>query len=224
MPRNNWRAPFCGLLLALALLAGGAGCSREARHEVLIFFFTGVPDLDAPEEPDEFAETSGPVLSRREQLLAERAKAALVYAGPYAHGPYAANGCEQCHEMASGAGYSFGSSVDVDKKSIVPGEFILPPEQLCTACHATKGLAAAQAGGLILHGPAWSCTTCHDPHTSKESALLRVTADQVCRQCHSQGFIHDADLHEGVEDCLDCHNPHLGRDSRMLREDFEETF
>ncbi|MFA7384228.1 MAG: hypothetical protein WC001_12350, partial [Desulfurivibrionaceae bacterium] len=45
MPRNNYRLLLAGLLPALlAILAGG--CSRAARHDVLTFFFTGVPPLD----------------------------------------------------------------------------------------------------------------------------------------------------------------------------------
>jgi len=218
MRQNKRRLLFLGLLLTLLVVV--AGCSREARYEVLTFFFTGVPAFDAPPEVEVVA---GPVLSRREQLLAKRDQeaAAKVFSGPYVHGPYAANECEQCHEMAKGTGS--GGSRD-GKKTIVPGRFVLPPQELCVACHTTKSAASAQAAGLHLHGPGWNCIHCHNHHNGREPALLRVKVEQLCLQCHGGGNIHDAALHEGVENCLECHNPHMGRDPRMLREDFEETF
>lgn len=228
MPRNNQGLLRAGLLLLLAAVLAG-GCSRQARYEVLTFFFTGVPPLDWV-EPEE-TETKPAVdpslagMSRRERLLAERdrVQAMRPFTGPYVHGPYAADACDQCHEMAAG-GFGFGSRASQTQKNIIPGRFVLPPEEICVVCHVSKGNAAAQAAGLRLHGPAWNCVLCHHPHHSREPYFLKVEAGQLCQQCHRPGYIHDAGLHEGLEDCLECHNPHMGRDANMLRDDFQETF
>lgn len=231
MSRNNYRLLLAGLLpVLLAMLAGG-GCSRADRHEVLTFFFTGVPPLDGGESKPVEAPKPSAVdsalakMSLKERRLAERDRAAALrpFTGPYVHGPFAAQSCEECHEMAAG-GFGFGNMASQTKMNIIPGRFVRPPEQLCVACHAGKGNAAAQGAGLRLHGPAWNCGLCHQPHNGKEPYFLKMKAGELCRQCHGDGYIHDVDLHAGVEECLECHNPHLGRDARMLREDFDETF
>jgi len=225
MRRSRLAILLPSLLAALALLAVFSGCTRQARYPVLTFFFTGVPPLDAPDEPPP-AETPtvDPALAKRALILAKAAaEAAKPYEGPFIHGPYASRACDQCHEMAAG-GFGFGTTSQGADKTIVPGKFVLPPDQLCVACHTSKSVAVVQAAGLRLHGPAWNCTLCHHSHNSQNRYFLRLVPAKLCRQCHADGFIHDTELHAGVEDCLDCHNPHMGRDAFMLRDDYQETF
>lgn len=211
--RRSW-------LLALAVLAATTGCTPYARHQVLTFFFTGVPPLGGAAEQRQPAAAAVGALTRQRQLAARQAK---PFTGPYLHGPYAAGDCAQCHEMSDSVGFGINGSQDA-QQSIVPGRFVLPPEQLCVVCHAGKSAAAVQAAGLWLHGPAWNCTACHSPHDGQDPYFLRAPVKQLCRQCHAEGYIHDTDLHAGAEECLDCHNPHMGRDSRMLRDDFQESY
>lgn len=225
MPRNNCRvAGFCLLLL---LFVGITGCSHDMRMQLLSIFFTGVPGIDAPSE-EETASLKAAVeadFKKKNPSKAELARRAAMepFRGPYVHGPYAAGSCEQCHELAAG-GFSFGNKADPTKKNIVPGKFKRPPYEICVECHTSKGNAAVQAAGLRLHGPAWLCTTCHLPHSSKYRYLLKAEATKLCLECHGDGYIHDKELHTAVGDCLQCHNPHLGRDAMMLRDDFRETF
>lgn len=217
------------LMVLLALLLGFSGCSRQGRYQVLTFFFTGVPPLDAPPESSPGVAAAedevDPALARREQILAERARAEArkPYTGAYAHGPYAAKECGQCHEMAKGS-FGFGNLASQTQMNIVPARFVLPRAELCVACHTNKSPAAAAAAGLRLHGPAWLCTSCHSPHNGQEPFFLKVAVDQLCQQCHGEGFIHARELHDGLSACLDCHNPHLGRDTAMLRDTYQETF
>lgn len=219
MPDNPSRCRRRSWLLALWLLAATTGCSPSARYQVLTFFFTGVPPLAG--EPVA-AGTPPPAAALTESRL-RPALQAKPFTGPYLHGPYAAGDCAQCHEMSDSVGFGIDASQG-PQQSIVPGSFVLPPEQLCVACHASKGAAAVQAAGLWLHGPAWNCLACHGPHDGNDPYFLKLPAQQLCRQCHAAGFIDDTDLHAGVEECLECHNPHMGRDARMLRADFQEGF
>lgn len=224
MSRNNCRLLLTVVLPALlAILA--AGCSSAARHEVLTFFFTGVPPMDGGSPKAAAVDSALPKMSLYERRLADRDRIAALrpFTGPYVHGPFAAQSCEQCHEMAAG-GFGFGNIASQTKMNIVPGRFVLPPAELCVACHAGKSNAAAQAAGLRLHGPAENCLICHQPHNGKAPYFLKMNVGELCRQCHGDGYIHDADLHTEVEDCLECHNPHLGRDAAMLRDDYQETF
>lgn len=229
MRPSNKRRLLLAVLPLVVLPALVGGCSRAARYEVLTFFFTGVPPLDwvAPENPMTEPDPAQALLSAKERRLLEmkRAQASRAFTGMYTHGPYAAQACAECHVMGSGGfGFRSGSSSETEQKTIVPGQFILPPEQLCVACHASKGVAAAQAAGLRSHGPSWNCLLCHQPHNGREPYFLKIAANDLCRQCHAEGYIHDAGLHEGLEDCLECHNPHMGYDAHMLRDDIPETF
>jgi predicted CXXCH cytochrome family protein len=223
MPRSKRHLLLFGLLLAILPVLTG-GCSREARHQVLTILFTGVPPLDWVPPEVAVAESAQAARERR-QLEMKRAQASKGFSGMYAHGPYAGEACAECHIMSSGGfGFRGGSSSEGEKKSIVPGQFTLPIEELCVACHAGKGNAAAQAAGLSSHGPGWNCVSCHHPHNGREPYFLKVAANDLCRQCHADGYIHTAELHEGLVDCLKCHNPHMGRDASMLRDDLREAY
>ncbi len=218
---------FFAVLICLLLFAGVTGCAPETRYRVLTFFFTGVPPLHGPSPAELAAQEAASAAQRAKsqptQAELDRLAALKPFTGPYVHGPYAADDCSQCHEMAEG-GFSFGNSDAVAKKSIVPGQFVRTPVELCVACHTSKSSVAAQAAGLRLHGPAWLCTNCHQPHSSRQRYLLKTAAGKLCLQCHGAGFIQDTELHAGLTDCLECHNPHLGMNARMLRDDFEEVF
>lgn len=220
------RLPIAGLLLIT--MAALAGCDRAGRHEVLTFFFTGVPPVDYEEKLAAAARLKAEEEAARLQAAtqAENRKIAAIkeYGGPFTHGPYAAQTCEECHEMSTTGGFGFGGGSDKEAtKSIVPGRFVQPLELVCTAvCHTAMRPDTVAASGLWLHGPATACVTCHHPHSSPNRYMLTVPVEQLCRQCHAIGFISATDAHTGKQACLECHNPHLGRNAHMLKSEYHE--
>jgi len=185
-----------------------AGCSPEARHQVLTIFFTGVPPLGWEEEAQRLAEAgmAGGRLPRRDD------------SGGFVHGPYGARECGSCHEMVPPPRAGEKST------RIVVGQFVLPRGEMCISCHTEKTADRARTAGLWRHGPSDNCLSCHHPHASGQAALLRRAVGELCLSCHSEGLIHAAELHEGLTACMDCHNPHLGQSPMMLRWDYEEIF
>ncbi|MFH7319592.1 cytochrome c3 family protein [Desulfurivibrio sp. D14AmB] len=213
---RRWQ-PSPGLALLLAALIwgtaglGAAGCSPETRHNTLTIFFTGVPPLVAPHDPELTAAdqllAAAPLLPQRHEL------------GGFVHGPYGARECGVCHEMAP------ASNPEVKSTRIAVGRFARPRDEMCVACHSEKGAERARREELWLHGPAArDCLGCHHPHASGQPALLRHDPTQACLRCHGPGLIHNMTLHEGLSDCLECHNAHLGRDAMMLKADYQEIF
>lgn len=222
MPRSKRHVLLVWLLLALVSLLAG-GCSREVRYQVLTFFFTGVPPLDwVPPEETNPAQIALEARERR-QLKSRRAQADRVFTGVYAHGPYVGEACAECHVMTVGGfGFRSGGSSETEKKTIAPGQFVLPPGELCVACHAGKGNAALQTAGRYAHGPGWNCLTCHEPHNSKEPYLLKAAANDLCQRCHgnSKGnaAAQAADLysHGPGWNCVSCHDPHSSKEPALL--------
>jgi DmsE family decaheme c-type cytochrome len=87
---------------------------------------------------------------------------------------------------------------------------------LCMSCH--KDVAAHM--NMPSHHPvkegALSCTSCHDPHSGKQTSLRGKNAQ--CTECHQairgpKVFAHAP----VVEDCTLCHNPHGSPNRRLLR-------
>ena len=209
--------------MALAVLILG-GCSREQRHEVLTFFFTGVPPLEKEGAPAEDVAERGATAVRTARRTAPRPQAEL----PWTHGPYAARECEQCHSSTGtkpGGKTKSQSGLPVDMRGARVRE---PREELCIGCHTDQSADVAYARDLWLHGPAATglCTVCHSPHQSRQRyMLLAATSVELCGQCHERTALAEmtpAHRKEPDTDCLSCHNPHLGRTAAMLKSEFDE--
>jgi predicted CXXCH cytochrome family protein len=216
----------CRLLLVLLLALALAGCSARSRYKVLTFFFTGVPPYGTkavvPPTAAELAQAE-----RAKLLLKKQRRLAVIkkFTGDWAHGPFAARLCEDCHIMSTFGSFGNGHSLAYPKSTIRPGKFVMPIAKLCVSCHSSKSAALVQAAGLRLHGPvAHNCTYCHSPHHTNERYMLKARPNKLCVQCHAPGFIFTTALHAGKTNCLKCHNPHTGRNAKMLRDDFQETF
>jgi len=216
------------VLAACLVVAVGSGCDRYTRHNVLTFFFTGVPPLgeggkaaDKEKEQEKKAAEGKKKPKRRAVLKATR----------FSHGPYASGACYYCHQTSETGGFrGLGKKAEaagsIAKPGIVPGQLVVPLRELCVLCHATKSPEKAQREGFWVHGPvsAGLCTRCHGPHSSPEPYLLGKNANALCLGCHSGGFVFSKELHEGKGECLSCHNAHFGRNSRMLVAEYPETW
>jgi predicted CXXCH cytochrome family protein len=63
----------------------------------------------------------------------------------------------------------------------------MPLVELCTNCHTEYSPGEPENAGLWLHGPVGTgwCVTCHEPHSSLQSDLLRSEPTaKLCGACH----------------------------------------
>lgn len=232
---NNGRIHRKSLVTTIFLVvAAGAvvgGCSRETRYEILTFFFTGVPPLDAPEtaaDGKKETDSKNAALTATEKhaaKLLQRRKDRLATL-PWIHGPYGANDCGRCH--AFGASRVFRKSAVQSTAPTLGGatqeRLIVPKQELCFGCHGTKTAEIADARGLRIHGPvaAGECTACHSPHGAPRRYMLRMKNNvELCAQCHDlPGIAQRTPVHRDITktECTNCHDPHMGRPMMILRQ------
>jgi predicted CXXCH cytochrome family protein len=161
------------LIPAMAALLAVAGCSPDARHRTLSFFFDGVPGPDAkPAEAPARRRTAAPASATAGKALYR------------SHGPYAAQLCEACH-------YQGG------------GKLVMPVEDLCLYCHdlniRRKHIhgPVASGGCRVCHDPHGSgkafllvsdsttfCFTCHDEAEVGSREVHAGAKGMQCTDCH----------------------------------------
>jgi len=115
----------------------------------------------------------------------------------------AAESCDGCHEATAKPHPQKG------KKT-----FRLAAQQpdLCQSCHEAFKKAVVHAA--VKDG---TCTTCHDPHASKEAKLLSSPEKDLCGACHSDHVefkVPHGPVAAGA--CTACHTPHESDDKALL--------
>ena len=186
------RATYAGLLLLITLGIMLKACSPHAGKKMLTIFFDGVPETDSSgvEVPADSTLLSDSNLSG-EPGPGEHLASVVV------HYPYGERECEFCHNPDA------------------LGTMVEPEPGLCYMCHEDFNDSYAW-----VHGPAAGgyCTSCHDPHTSREEKLLRLTGPSLCFYCHLEPDVLKTEMHADLGDmaCTDCHNPHGGEDHLIL--------
>jgi predicted CXXCH cytochrome family protein len=204
------------------LTASLTGCEPQARHQVLTFFFTGVPPL----------EETGPVTESKEQPTPPPAKILGKSAPPapkplFSHPVWAAGNCAPCHE---GSGIFLTPGVNrkptdvFDSGGGMPGKLTLTKNEICTQCHRDKTPQRALADNLWLHNTSakGDCLACHDPHQSKNEKILRKAPSILCLPCHKESKSLATPVHQTGEGCLSCHNPHMGINKNLLTKEYKE--
>ncbi len=236
---------MCGVVVLVLVCLTATGCSRSTRHQVLNFFFTGVPPLEAqqadpsPNEADmqKAVERSGEkqVSSRKNAAVA--GKPASVPAVPqaprfYSHTVWLEGNCAACHTGSKTFGFQSGgiSGRNTGTRAFysgggMPGSLKLPKNKLCLVCHTDKSGLRAIRDNLWLHNTTakGECMACHDAHQGRYPGVLRMEADRLCRSCHPEEKLASLPMHRtGSESCLSCHNPHMGADRRLLTREYQE--
>lgn len=122
----------------------------------------------------------------------------------YAHEPYAKEQCDRCHRTATGR-------MQMQLTSVV-----------CAKCHA--GVSEQHR---YMHGPVAvaACLYCHSPHESTTKALLRTSANELCRQCHGSSFAATSKTPNPAHAdpdrlCIDCHSGHGGHARYFLHDTY----
>ncbi len=178
------------IILLLAFTFAVNTCAPNIRYKVLSLVFDGVP---APKNGSALTTDSLQNGNTKSNSLTRR----VISAKPknFYHPPYQERSCNNCHSKS-------GSSL------------LKPQPQLCYECHDDFNDEYS-----VLHGPVASgnCTSCHNPHMSKNENLLRVKKEQLCFYCHESALVFQNENHEDVEpgDCMDCHNVH-GSDEKFM--------
>jgi len=174
---------LAGVLVALA------ACAGKSRHEVLSFFFDGVPP-----EGSASASSSNAGAPRNEVPGAAPAQVAAQY---FPHTPYRENKCEACHDATS-------------------GQLVRPIEQgLCLTCHGTLVESKRFVHAPVAVG---DCSLCHHHHGSNLANLLLVDPVKTCLNCHERSELSDGSHHAQAERaCNDCHDPHGGDDRFFVK-------
>jgi predicted CXXCH cytochrome family protein len=201
------------------------GCDKHTKYKTLTFFFTGVPPL-VNEDP----------LTVKRQIISTDERGGIgAMLSFFAHGPYAAKQCGECHETIASQ-----NLLDPGKKpkkvefqqifqgaTISGPTLVLPLTELCLECHARKSIESGYGEGLWVHGPvsAGLCTACHHPHSSPNRyMLLKENSIDLCGQCHAEGYITKIEDHLKGEECVECHNSHLGKNRFLLKKDYTEIY
>jgi predicted CXXCH cytochrome family protein len=208
------------MVVLTVLIASISGCSRQTKHEVLTFFFTGVPPLEEEKKPETEKEKSAEETKIKKKVTPRPKKL-------FNHTPYRLKMCDQCHQTSAffGRFRKKASPVIVTKGRELPGMLVIPLKELCIKCHEYVSASKVFKEGLWLHAPAaqGKCTLCHGSHQSEHPKLLLEKLDKICTQCHSKGFMMDTADHRKSTECLSCHNPHLGKDRMLLSKDYKEV-
>jgi predicted CXXCH cytochrome family protein len=178
-----------GLLIVLATLV--LSCDEAQRHQMLTFFFDGVPPLGPQTSGEETAPSTFKELQAGQQAPTW-----------YSHKPI--SNCLNCHQKQKTGRFSTRTRL------------IASPPKLCYKCHADFTTSAPYVHGPVAVG---QCLFCHNPHRSKNKHLLNQPEPKLCFLCHDSKMIEmiPAHLTQQTSACTDCHNPHAAWTKALLR-------
>ena len=120
-------------------------------------------------------------------------------------------GCQACHSGIDAA------EIPHKKTNNIAKGLSSEPPQLCYGCHDKKKFE-----GKTVHSPVAGgmCTTCHNPHSSKNPKLLVAEAPDLCFNCHDKAEFSRKNVHAPVQGgmCLQCHaSIHASNEPALLK-------
>lgn len=110
-------------------------------------------------------------------------------------------------------------SVVLGAKESALAQGSLSAEKLCVKCHANLTKTMGQKS---THPPfkQKQCLTCHDPHASNYSSMMRRRPDVICTLCHRKTVNAARRVkHRPFElrSCTSCHSAHASAQTRLLK-------
>lgn len=186
------RTALIVLMLLVFLGIFVVSCDEVEHHDVLTFFFEGVPPLgegQLAEEPGDF-DSRKFSHTRPEQPW-------------FIHQPR--KDCTLCHDKSRQRVFSSQTYL------------IKPVPELCYQCHADYTTSASYVHGPVAVG---RCLFCHNPHKSRIEYLLVEPEPQLCYLCHNIDTMKliPAHLIKQQFACTDCHNAHTSSVKYLLNE------
>ncbi len=183
--RSFWVGP--GWLILFLLLTS---CDEGKRHQVLTFFFDGVPPV------------GGAASTTKSSDPNSKATGAPAVETWSVHEPV--KDCTQCHGRQPRRGFS--SKV----------QLVAEVPQLCQKCHSKFTALEGWVHGPVAAG---DCLLCHNPHRTRTESLLKKPIPELCYQCHETRAIHLIAKHDQPSHthCIDCHEGHASVTKPLLR-------
>jgi predicted CXXCH cytochrome family protein len=162
----------------------------EQRHDVLSFFFDGVPPWD-----EQAAGRAGFLEGQDPRRRAE-----TVWT---LHEPL--NDCARCHGEQQQKNFS---------REV---KLVAPVPDLCYQCHTGPTALTGWVHGPVITG---DCLLCHEPHRTVNPYLLRRAIPEICYQCHDPASIRSITDHElpGYSLCDACHSGHASPERFLLKQ------
>ncbi len=117
-------------------------------------------------------------------------------------------GCATCH------GGIDASKVPHRKKNKIARGLTSEQPDLCYGCHDKALFAKKNVHAAVSMG----CTSCHNPHSSKNAKLLKAEVPGLCYACHDKKAFTRKTVHAPVAGgmCLSCHGPHASDEMALL--------
>ena len=191
------RIMISGLIVFGFLLVSVLSCDEVERHQVLTFFFDGVPPPDG-EATAEDSRIKADSRSRRRQQVGERPETVW-----FVH--EANKNCADCHEKRAKRRWSLSQSI-----------VTTPVPELCYRCHTDYPATQPYVHGPVAVG---ECLHCHEAHKSRITGLLKEKEPELCYQCHETIEAAQISGHpdEPIPQCTKCHDPHAGLTRMLLK-------
>lgn len=180
-------------------------------HQVLTFFFTGVPD---PNQPVAAIPSTNATETDAVGDIAER-PVEIPPQNAFTHGPWANRQCDLCHVSSGGVKFNNAAAGAVSVR------LAFDAQEICRGCHNDVRFTNEDPG-LWRHGPATNgyCTTCHSPHRSQRPFMLyEADNNTLCGRCHQLPTLHKnapIEIDNGA-DCASCHDPHASELPMLLK-------
>lgn len=191
-----WLAGCVAAGVCAGLTVVAMSCSPARRHDVLTFFFDGVPPMGSGNAPSVSGDGTDATATAESAPGAVRGKARVVF---YNHEPYFENRCGECHDRTG------------------TGLLMSPRAGLCLSCHHEN----FEEDAKFVHGPVVvnGCTQCHLYHRSRYKGLLVDEPQKICIACHPTDTLTTGQHHATMDEkrCIDCHDPHGGDDRYFLK-------
>jgi len=185
------RTALIGLMLLLLLGIFVVSCDDVEHHDVLTFFFEGVPPLHG-QLTEDLVDSEFQGLSRKRPQQPW-----------FIHQPR--KDCSLCHDNSRQR--VFSSQTYLKK----------PVPELCYQCHVDYTTSASYVHGPVAVG---RCLFCHNPHKSRIEHLLIEPEPELCYLCHDKETVSLIPAHLVKQQfaCTDCHNAHTSSIKYLLNE------
>jgi predicted CXXCH cytochrome family protein len=133
----------------------------------------------------------------------------------HVHGPLKAQNCKVCHLATT---EKTASNHIIFKK-----QSPLEINKTCFVCHDEVQASLRHTKNVHQVIDQKSCTSCHDPHKSKNLHLLKLPEKtELCLKCHEtkvQGNHAYHNLAKMPDGCLSCHQPHASNNKKLLKDE-----